>query len=134
MAKPDKWTLLDEWLIESQAALLVADWKVNVVKDASDVDAWADIDPHAQNLTADLRVAHDFWRQEPEKQRLILTHELLHLVTCRTDRVVENLEEALGKVAWAVYEPQYEDATERMTDHLAALIAPLLCLPEFPKA
>jgi len=134
MAKPDKWTLLDEWLIESQAALRVADWKVNVVKDASDVDAWADIDPHAQNLTADLRVAHDFWRQEPEKQRLILTHELLHLVTCRTDRVVENLEEALGKVAWAVYEPQYEDATERMTDHLAALIAPLLCLPEFPKA
>jgi hypothetical protein len=134
MAKPDKWTLLDEWLIESQSALLVADWKVNVVKDASDVDAWADIDPHAQNLTADLRVAHDFWRQEPEKQRLILTHELLHLVTCRTDRVVENLEEALGKVAWAVYEPQYEDATERMTDHLAALIAPLLCLPEFPKA
>ena len=134
MAKPDKWTLLDEWLIESQSALLIADWKVNVVKDASDVDAWADIDPHAQNLTADLRVAHDFWRQEPEKQRLILTHELLHLVTCRTDRVVENLEEALGKVAWAVYEPQYEDATERMTDHLASIVAPLLTMPEFPKA
>jgi hypothetical protein len=134
MAKPDKWTLLDEWLIESQSALLIADWKLNVIKDASDVDAWADIDPHAQNLTADIRVAHDFWRQEPEKQRLILTHELLHLVTCRTDRVVENLEEALGKVAWAVYEPQYTDATERMTEHLANITAPLLSIPEFPKA
>jgi len=134
MAKPDKWTLLEDWLIESQSALGVADWKLNVVKDASDVDAWADIDPHSQNQTADLRVAHDFWRQEPEKQRLILTHELLHLVTCRTDRVVENLEEALGKVAWAVYEPQYTDATERMTEHLANITAPLLSLPEFPKA
>ena len=134
MAKPDKWTQLEEWLMESQMLLYVGDWKVTIVKDASDVDAWADIDPHAQNLTADLRVSHDFWRQEPEKQRLILTHELLHLVTCRTDRVVENLEEALGKVAWAVYEPQYEDATERMTDHLAAVIAPSLSLPEFPKA
>ena len=134
MAKPDKWTQLEEWLMESQMLLYVGDWKVTIIKDASDVDAWADIDPHAQNLTADLRVSHDFWRQEPEKQRLILTHELLHLVTCRTDRVVENLEEALGKVAWAVYEPQYEDATERMTDHLAAIIAPSLSLPEFPKA
>lgn len=134
MKKPDRWTLLEEWLADAQANLGVTDWKVNVVKDASDVDAWADIDPHSQNLTADLRVAHDFWRQEPEKQRLILTHELLHLVTCRTDRVVENLEEALGKVAWAVYEPQYLDATERMTEHLATVIAPYLTLPEFPKA
>ena len=134
MAKPDKWTQLEEWLMESQTLLYVGDWKVTIIKDASDVDAWADIDPHAQNLTADLRVSHDFWRQEPEKQRLILTHELLHLVTCRTDPVVENLEEALGKVAWAVYSPQYEDATERMTDHLAAVIAPSLSIPEFPKA
>ena len=134
MKKPDRWTLLEEWLADAQANLGVTDWKVNVVKDASDVDAWADIDPHSQNLTADLRVAHDFWRQEPDKQRLILTHELLHLVTCRTDRVVENLEEALGKVAWAVYEPQYLDATERMTEHLATVIAPYLTLPEFPKA
>lgn len=134
MKKPDRWTQLEEWLTEAQANLAIADWKVIVVKDASDVDAWADIDPHSQNLTADLRVAHDFWRQEPEKQRLILTHELLHLVTCRTDRVVENLEEALGKVAWAVYEPQYTDATERMTEHLATVIAPYLALPEFPKA
>jgi hypothetical protein len=59
---------------------------------------------------------------------------LLHLITCRTDRVVENLEDALGKIAWAVYGPQYEDATERMTEHLAAVIAPSLSIPEFPKA
>ncbi len=36
--------------------------------------------------------------------------------------------------AWAVYEPQYVDATERMTEHLAGIVAPLLSLPEFPKA
>ena len=134
MAKPDKWTLLEDWLIESQSALGVADWKLNVVKDASDVDAWADIDPHAQNHTADLRVAHDFWRQEPEKQRLILTHELLHLVLARYARVTETLEESLGKLAWAVLEPQLEDAEERATEHLARIIAPYLSLPNLPKA
>jgi hypothetical protein len=134
MAKPDKWTLLEDWLIESQSALGVADWKLNVVKDASDVDAWADIDPHAQNHTAELRVAHDFWRQEPEKQRLILTHELLHLVLARYARISENLEESLGKLAWAVIEPQLEDGEERTIEHLARIIAPYLSLPAFPKA
>jgi hypothetical protein len=133
MAKADKFTALDAWLLESQAALNVADWKINVVKDASDVDAWADIEPHSQNLTADLRVSHDFWRQEQEKQRLILTHELLHLVTCRTDRVFENLEEPIGKIAYALIEPNYTDQAERAVDHLASIIAPYLSLPEFPK-
>ena len=132
MARRNRWALLDSWLADAQRALNLSHWRLSVARDASDVDAWADIDPHAQNLTAELRVAHDFWRQEPEKQRLILTHELLHLATCRTDRVVETLEEALGKVAWAVYSPQYEDASERMIDHLAGIISQQLPLPNFP--
>lgn len=132
MARRNRWALLDSWLADAQRALNLSHWRLSVARDASDVDAWADIDPHAQNLTAELRVAHDFWRQEPEKQRLILTHELLHLATCRTDRVVETLEEALGKVAWAVYSPQYEDASERMIDHLAGVISQQLPLPNFP--
>ena len=132
MARRNRWAILDSWLADAQRALNLSQWRLSVARDASDVDAWADIDPHAQNLTAELRVAHDFWRQEPEKQRLILTHELLHLATCRTDRVVETLEEALGKVAWAVYSPQYEDASERMIDHLAGVISQQLPLPNFP--
>jgi hypothetical protein len=133
MARRDRWTAIDDWLAEAQQTLNLAHWRLSVARDASDVDAWADIDPHAQNLTAELRLSHDFWRQDSERQRLVLTHELLHLATCRTDRVVETLEEALGKVAWAVYSPQYEDASERMIDHLASVIAQHLPLPNFPK-
>lgn len=133
MARRDRWTVLDDWLADAQQTLNLSHWRLSVARDASDVDAWADIDPHAQNLTAELRLAHDFWRQDPERQRLVLTHELLHLATCRTDRVVETLEEALGKVAWAVYGPQYEDASERMIDHLAGVIAQQLPIPNFPK-
>ena len=107
---------------------------MTIVEAASDVDAWADIDPHAQAPTADLRVSHDFWTQTPEKQRLILTHELLHLVLARYARVAETMEESLGKLAWAVLEPQLEDAEERATEHLARIIAPYLALPAFPKA
>ncbi len=93
-----------------------------------------DINPHAQAETAELRVSHDFWKQTPELQREVLTHEMLHIVTARLDQTVEAMEEAFGKIAWAIYDPLYEDATERVVDHLAKVIAPGLPLPEFPKA
>lgn len=135
MAKAtDRWQALREWLDDAIVALNLTAWTVNVAPDASDVDAWADIDPHAQNHTAELRVSHDFWRQTPEKQRVILTHELVHLITCRHDQVIESLAEPLGKIAWAVFEPQHDDAAERAVEALAQIIAPTLHLPAFPKA
>jgi hypothetical protein len=132
-ATVDKWQALREWLDDALVALNLTSWTVNIAPDASDVDAWADIDPHAQNHTAELRVAHDFWRQPAEKQRQILTHELVHLITCRHDQVIESLAESLGKIAWAVFEPQHDDAAERTVESLALIIAPTLDLPAFPQ-
>ena len=134
MAKQDKFAVLRAWVAEAQTVMGLDHWEVTIVEAASDVDAWADIEAHAQQPTADLRVAFDFWKQEPEKQRLILTHELLHLVLARYARIAENLEESLGKLAWAVIEPQLEDGEERTIEHLARIIAPYLSLPAFPKA
>jgi hypothetical protein len=109
-------------------------WEVTVIEAASDVDSWADIEAHPQAPTADLRVSFDFWKQSPEKQRLVLTHELMHLVVSRYARIAENLEDALGALAWAVIEPQLEDAEERAVEHMARIVAPYLSLPAFPKA
>ena len=134
MAKQDKFAALRAWVAEAQTVMGLDHWEITIVEAASDVDAWADIEAHAQQPTADLRVAFDFWKQEPEKQRLILTHELLHLVLARYARISENLEESLGKLAWAVIEPQLEDGEERTIEHLARIIAPYLSLPAFPKA
>lgn len=135
MAKAqDKFAVLRVWVSDAQVLLGVDSWEITIVEAASDVDAWADIEAQPQQPTADLRVSHDFWVQTPEKQRLILTHELLHLVLARYSRVTETLEESLGKLAWAVLEPQLEDAEERATEHLARIIAPYLSLPNFPKA
>jgi hypothetical protein len=134
MAKAqDKFVALRWWVGEAQVQLGVESWDITIIEAASDVDAWADIDPQPQQPTADLRVSHDFWVQTPEKQRLILTHELLHLVLARYARVTETLEESLGKLAWAALEPQLEDAEERATEHLARIVAPYLSLPNLPK-
>ena len=135
MAKAqDKFTALRGWVADAQVLLGVDSWELTIVEAASDVDAWADIDAHSQQPTAELRVSHDFWTQTPEKQRLILTHELLHLVLAHYARVTETLEDTLGKLAWATFQPQLEDAEERATEHLARLLAPYLALPNFPKA
>ena len=131
----DKWALLGAYLAELQAALLLSHWRVAVAQDASDVDAWADISVTSQAaFTAEMRMSHDFWRQEPDRQREVLIHELLHLNAHQADSVVDNLEKPLGELAWAVFSPQYEDATERTVDHMAKVLAQFLPLPEFPKA
>ncbi len=102
---PDKYDALDAYVAELQVAMNVTYWKITVARDASDVEAWADINPHAQAETAELRVSHDFWKQTPELQREVLTHEMLHVVTARLDQTVEAMEEAFGKIAWAIYDP-----------------------------
>ena len=132
--KPDRFDALESYVAELQEALGITVWKITVIREASDVEAWADINPHEQAESADLRVSYDFWKQKPEHQREILTHEMLHIVTARLDQTVEAMEEAFGKIGWAIFEPQYVNATERVVDHIAKLLAPNLPLPAFPKA
>lgn len=127
-----KWEALEQYVKDIQAALNAAEWRVTIAQEASDVEAWADINPSEVAKTAELRVSHDFWAQSAERQREVLTHEVIHLLTASIDATVEGLEEPLGKIAWAVFDRQYEMQTERLVDHLAILIAPRLPLPAFP--
>ena len=124
---------LEAYIGMLQGHLNLYQWQITVVRDASDVEAWADIAPHSQAQTADLRISHDFWSQTAERQREVLVHELVHLITCRADQLVDNLESALGKVAWSTFDAQYEDAAERSVDHMARVVAQSVALPEFRK-
>ena len=132
-AKQTKWEALEEYVQALQVTLNVANWKVTITQEASDVEAWADINPSEVAYTAELRVSHDFWNQSAERQREVLIHEMLHIVTARLDQTVEALEEPLGKVAWAIYDRQYEMATERVVDHLAVVFCTMIAPPDFPR-
>jgi hypothetical protein len=130
-AKSDPYALIESYLAEALVLLELQDWEITVSREAADITAHADIEVHDQRRTADLRIARDFFTQSPERQRLILAHELSHVITSRLDRVMENLEEPLGKIAYAILEPNFIDATERMVEHFARLIARELPLPNF---
>ena len=129
--KRDRLALVGDWVNAALPLLNLTAWRVVVAKAPAGQDAWAEIQPNTQSQQAELFIGWDLLNQPAERVREILTHELLHLVTCRADGVVENLEEPLGKQAWAVWHPAYEDAAERMVDDLSRLIAPLLPLLGF---
>jgi hypothetical protein len=133
MAKPDRWKALDAYVADAAILLNLSDWEISISRDPSEPDAHADIDPHSQRTTAELRVESGFFALSPERQRLIVAHELGHLIHARVDRVVENLEETLGTVGWAILEPNYVDAAERTVEHWARIVAPYLPLPELPR-
>ena len=122
----ERFTDIQRWVDAALPLLRLSQWEVRVSTEPADNDAWADIEAHSQADTATLRLSPDFWKQSSDKRRQILTHELLHLATARMDQVVEGLEDTLGAVAWAVFEPQFENATERVVEHLSRLIAPHL--------
>lgn len=133
MKAKDRYQRLEEWIADALIFLELQGWEITINREAADIDAHADIEVSDQRRSADLRISRDFFTQSPEKQRLIIVHELGHVISSRMDCVVENLEEPLGKVAWAVLEPNYIDATERMVEHWARLIAPYLPLPNLGK-
>lgn len=129
--KSDPYRLVEVWIADALITLELQGWEITVSREAADITAHADIEVHDQRRTADLRIARDFFAQSPERQRLILAHELSHVISSRLDRVIENLEEPLGKIGYALLEPNFIDATERMVEHFARLIARELPLPNF---
>jgi hypothetical protein len=131
--KSDPYRLVEAWIADALVTLELQGWEITVSREAADITAHADIEVHDQRRTADLRIARDFFTQSPERQRLILAHELAHVISSRLDRVIENLEEPLGKIGYALLEPNFIDATERMVEHLARLIARELPIPNFER-
>ena len=130
-AKSDPYALIESYLADALVTLELQDWEITVSREAADITSHADIEVHDQRRTADLRIARDFFTQSSERQRLILAHELAHIISARLDRVIENLEEPLGKIGYALLEPNFIDATERMVEHFARLIARELPIPNF---
>ena len=130
-ANADPYALIEAYIADALVTLELQGWEITVSREAADITAHADIEVHDQRRTADLRIARDFFAQSPERQRLILAHELSHIISARLDRVIENLEEPLGKIGYAILEPNFIDATERMVEHFARLIARELPIPNF---
>lgn len=110
--------------------LLLRDWDVDLLRDRADCATYAQVVPWDTENFAQVRINEEFFGYEPERQRLYLTHELLHSHTARMGRVVERLEDTLGDNPAVRYARQAMGEEEEIAVHqIARVLAPTLPLP-----
>jgi hypothetical protein len=108
-------------------------WEVYLAADAAPKDANASIHPVDGRYVAPLFVSRHWWKRSADDKRNDIVHELLHLThraqtdVVRTGVINPGVLPARSRlVVWALF----SEETERMVDHLAGVLAPLM--PEFP--
>lgn len=119
-----------DYLDEHKGSLGLQEWRITVSKDLAPDDSFAATEALEQSQTATIWLGTKFWASTLEERRLTLIHELLHLDTWRCANMVDRLEEQLGKVAWAIFEPLWTDEWERLVDRHASRIAAAYPLPD----
>jgi hypothetical protein len=119
---------LTSYVLDAAQQLGLTDWNITVSDEPASDDAYADTEAHQQSTNATIRFGHRFWKLNPDEKRVTIVHELLHLDTWRISNMVERLEEQIGRVSWAMFEPLWEDEWERTIDRNATRIA-----GQFPK-
>jgi hypothetical protein len=129
--KSDRYEAVHDYIATIQEELGLTEWRVVVSREPANDDCYAETQLHDQSQNATVALAHKFWSITPEEQRVTLIHEVLHLDTWRCSQMVDRLEDVIGTVAWAMFEPLWEDEWERLVDRHATRIADKFPLPHF---
>ncbi|MHB0938995.1 MAG: hypothetical protein ACYC6A_21590 [Armatimonadota bacterium] len=81
-------------------------------------------------LSAALKFSDDFFDQPVDFQRIMVVHELVHLVTMPQRRAAESIEGSgcLGSREYSLWRMHWQYADENVTDTLARIIAPSMPL------
>jgi hypothetical protein len=111
--------------------LRLPQWSVRITADIPADDSWADIEVSTNLWQATIRISDDFFRQEPELQRRIIAHELLHIHNAPLERMIESLEGVLGSQAYEMLDHLWDAESERIAEALSFVVADLLPLPSF---
>jgi hypothetical protein len=106
-------------------------WRVRIASDIPADDSWADIEVSTNLWLATIRISDDFFRQEPELQRRIVAHELLHIHNAPLERLIESLDGVLGSQAYEMLDHLWDAEGERIAEALSFVVAERLPLPKF---
>lgn len=108
------------------------DWQLNLMPDEPDTkEAHAAVACTYGRKIASIWFASGFELLEPQEQRHVIVHELLHI---HFDRVLtlssQALPAAMGAPAWGVFDEAMRDHIEHGVDAVAEAIADAFPLPE----
>ncbi len=107
----------------------LSDWAFSVKEDA-ELDSHAQVSiPYAQRAAV-IHITPEFYSNEPQMQKMILVHEMVH---CHIDQMhtpVRKLEEILGSVTHESFFSAYHYNYERTVDDIAVAWAMRLPNPK----
>lgn len=118
------------YLWDLRAALRLDHWDVYLSAKAAASDCFASVFPTEGRYVAEVRVRPDFWTGlDADQKRMVLTHELLHLVhRSLTEATRKSLHTSgyLPRRTYALVWEQVRLESELMVDHLTGVIAPTM--------
>lgn len=117
---------LRPWFGACVAFLHLDHWRITLEEDMASDTARADIRRWRGQLDAEIRLG-DEWFDAPEiEQRQSLCHELLHAHMRPLWEAWIDLDDVLGKPAYALFSRHMGLAEEQVVEALAKVLAPLL--------
>lgn len=126
---------LQAWLDDAKGRVRLGHWTfvAKAEPPRGDPDAFAGQYIHDFSDTAEVKLGSSFWQQSPGERRETLAHELVHDHLYREHGFVDReLKDRLSRAEWKLVRRRLRREREVMIDHLAAVIAPLLPLPDIP--
>lgn len=124
---------LMHYLEDVQRELGLTEWRIVLKYDLRpDKEGMlAQIETVTNRYIAQVRVAEDFFAEEPHVQRNAIVHELLHVIEEPIYGALweTSLDEIVGKAVTTILTSGMNAAIERVTDRLAGIIAESLPLP-----
>ncbi|WP_159794431.1 hypothetical protein [Puerhibacterium puerhi] len=128
---------IQECIWRVRDGLHLGHWDTFLAAEPAMEGAIAHVDPVEGRYVAGIHLCEDWLERSPEGQRNDIVHELLHLAHREQTDVIRVgllrsgfLSQRAGDMLWATF----KDATERMVDHLAGVVAEQFPLPEIPES
>ena len=115
-------------------AMGLRDWEFILSETPSDEDTWAQVCPTEGQKHAAIQVCKEFRGIAPEKQRMVVVHELLHCHHAHTQDIVRiHVGRFLGQHAYDAFMDSWRLAHEYAIDGVACAWAERLPLIQWPK-
>jgi hypothetical protein len=126
---------LGKYMRECADLMELRDWHLDLSHDppAGDDDAYASCEPIEGRRKAVFRFAADFRKQDPETQRMVVAHELVHCHLAMAQLQAEQDTYPLGPAASSLFQATFRRNLEYGVDGLAHALAKHLPLIDWPK-
>ena len=130
----DQGAALEAYIWQLRDLMGLHRWDLFIAAERAPKGARAAVLPSDGRAIAGLSFCKGWFDSTPDDMRNDIVHELIHIIhRDQTDLVRLSTFDVLERSTYIVLASAHKSATEVMVDHLTAIIAPFMPLPNFTK-